>query len=1439
MKARQGYIGGLNRDAALNKRNPGSYYYMSNFRVVTEGGLSTGSIENEKGHLLAFKVPDLNEMELDNGDIIPAQANLRIIGWCTIVDTIIVFTTNETIENPTNSYGQIWKLEFDESLGTVTGLTTGNFLDPTVHLMYNNILNFTSYHRIGRAIGRYENTNTQRVYWTDNYNPVRVFNVADPDPLNTPLSNIDLNPDTYFSTPNIEGIGVGNLPTGSMIQFAYRLIDTAGTQTLYSPTTNLVPLPAVTFNTTPFGSFEGSGDSLTPNKSVTYNIKGLDPNYDVIEHIAILYSAPGVKTVYKFDEEIIPANHEVTVICSDLTQAIQIPLVEFNMLSGGFDRAKDIEVVSNRLVAANTHTTNFEVDFDARAYRFNSGLTALLQGDPNITLNGPTPLYSSVPLDHDAINPYNQESNPTWFTDQYKYQVDGTTLGGSGPNISYRFVTHEMQANTSLAHPTQEPDHITVDLFGGSEPNIDQGLIDGDASTKEIVLANQYKNFASQWAVTNFTGHARGETYRFGIVFYNAKGSVSFVEWIGDIRFPDVSDGFPIQDIDGTGTPYLQSLGIEFTVNVSSIVDQITGYSIVRVKREDNDKTKLGTGMLMFFDIQDKDYFHTLLHRWESTGPNGLGVSSTNPYQISDEVNLYGIIRDSCFHLADKPGFQIPQLNAASAKSVTYLLSPMGQLFDYNFKAGDYIQTTGYYESYPVIYGGTAKDSSPPVENNRSYAFYYKLLGFTENPYGRERFEIGAGRTLDVGEFIYENTDIIDGYTGGNALRNASYVKDLSVETAESHVPLGLGSRKVALMLTHTPSIIHNSGDPGDVVGDAGNMRYFGSNWTGPDSGANDIPGITQFNITFSGGDVGNGSPVQFKEVIYARYLTSQYGGNSFEDRSKNQYQSTGAYQVVEPLVATTFTHEVWGGDTFVNYYDDEQVQFFVNQETAVKIPYKTPDVNKLSVAICFPCESPVNTNYRTGRHWAADRSKSDMEAYETNDWDYSEIWSQQSETEEKFFAKDFLSNFVEEHSHQLWASDTKIDGELIDRWRIFRVANATEVDGVHGPINRIINFNDKLFFYQDKAFGIASIDERSVIQDQSGQTAILGTGGVFPYYTYISTNTGSYHQFGVVASENALYHYDARLKKIFQFSGTGVQPLSDAKGMSSWFDNEVNGAILKEDKTLSEIGIGAIGVHATPDFRYNRILFTFLNSEKVPMDSYYFLPERNTYSFPAGSYVQQGGNIYYVEVGISIPLGEPPREPNLGAFPNFVRVDSNELGFTISYNEMLGAFESFYDYKPGLYLEYGRRLLSVSPFNKDSAYIHNEGPYGTYYDQDPYPSTIDTIFGDKGDMTKIFNNLEYKAELYNTNGLDIYDETFNNITLYSEYQTTGTIPLVVNDNIKRRMRTWRYIIPRENEDGISRLRNPWLHCLMSFDNNDNKRHVLHEITYSYTPSQM
>tara|TARA_R110000796_G_scaffold43634_4_gene107185 strand:- start:2417 stop:6907 length:4491 start_codon:yes stop_codon:yes gene_type:complete len=1496
MKSIQGYLGGMNRDSAQNKRPANSYYSLLNFRVTTEDGLSTGSLETEKGNKLGFVIPNIKKQGIvsnstgtvtinfqdatpsivitvteDNVfteistnaavialgvdvtvyqigsttviedtagakiqtiigtlgatvELIAAQSNLQIIGWTTIVDDIIVFTTSETGDSPTSSVGQVWQLVYDEATDSITNIGASNTLVVTEHLRYNNVVNFSSCYRIGRAIGRYENISLARVYWTDNYNSVRTINVADPYVFETPVNNLDLRAGVTFSQPNILSIGTGSLPDGVVAQFAYRQLDTGGAETIYSPVSAMVNLPENSLSSTTLELFEGDLAVINPgSNSVTYNIKGIDTNYDVIEHIVILYTANGIKTIYKFGEEFVNSTGETTVVCSSIAEAIQIPLVEFNMLASGFDKAKDIEVVDNKLIAANTTSTSFVVDFDARAYRFNSSADALLDAGAPITLSGPTPAYASVPDTHDAINTYNDEDNAGWFTavNQYKFQVDGTTLGGSGANVSYKFTSHASAANFQGSHPTTAPPHIDVNNWGASDGPFNLGVMEADGSLKEIQYGSQLKNNASSWLPNNLAGHTRGEVYRYGMVCYNDKGTVSFVEWIGDIKFPNVDDGFPLMVNNGSFDE-LQSLGIEFTVDTSSLPSSIKAFGIVRVERKEADKSKLGSGIQMFFDAGNSS---SLPYIWEETGPN---ASILNSILVADDIDIYGIVQTPNFHCSDYPGLSGIQDTAAASKRMTYILGPMGQLYNFAFKDNDYIDTRGYYNSTLALYGG---DQSV-AKGLRSYAFYYKAEGdLIANPYSRERFQVEKVQDLAVGEYLFANTDILAAYSDATyGLANTSYARTGSATASRNETPLGLGSLKKMLLLDDTNSVTNNTGSPTDAAGNAGNLRH-----------PHDV--TYKAAIDFNGTDVSI-TDIYLKEIQYCRFLVNQYGGNTYADRSKNQYISTNHYQPITDATGTAFTFDVYGGDTYVTYYDEEQIQFYWNQATALGGVYKVPMDNKLSTAFCFPVESTVNTEYRTGEHWAADRDSADMGFYESNSWKYNALWNTPNKTEEKFFAQDFLTSFVEEHPHQLWASDTKIDGELTDSWRSFKVANATEVNGIYGPINRVINFKNRLVFYQDKAFGIASINERSLIQDNSGQQLVLGTGGVFPNYDYVSVNTGSYHQFGVTASENAIYHYDARLKKLFQYSGGGATPLSEMKGMSAFFDNNVNGKILKADKTLATGSCGlAVGVHAVPDFRYNRVLFTFLRNYNT-FDLSLNDPATLDYVIPVGSYVEYNGEMYYFADGLSVLIGN-----RLGdIIASGTSVDKSDLGFTISYSELLQAFESFYSYVPNIYLQYGRRLLSASPYERNKAYVHNEGEMVTYYDQTPYKSILHTILGENGQQNKVWNNLEYKAELYDSAGVDIYNETFDSIQFYNEYQdtskialnvSTSIIPAVGGGDIKRRMRTWRYTIPRDATDGKSRLRNPWMHCIMEFDNNLNKRHILHELIYAYSVTPM
>ena len=55
-----------------------------------------------------------------------------------------------------------------------------------------------------------------------------------------------------------------------------------------------------------------------------------------------------------------------------------------------------------------------------------------------------------------------------------------------------------------------------------------------------------------------------------------------------------------------------------------------------------------------------------------------------------------------------------------------------------------------------------------------------------------------------------------------------------------------------------------------------------------------------------------------------------------------------------------------------------------------------------------------------------------------------------------------------------------------------------------------MITFKDYLYYYQSRAFGTASINERYQVADATGLQLTLGTSAVLDDFRYLSTSTGT-----------------------------------------------------------------------------------------------------------------------------------------------------------------------------------------------------------------------------------------------------------------------------------------------------------------------------------------
>ena len=176
-------------------------------------------------------------------------------------------------------------------------------------------------------------------------------------------------------------------------------------------------------------------------------------------------------------------------------------------------------------------------------------------------------------------------------------------------------------------------------------------------------------------------------------------------------------------------------------------------------------------------------------------------------------------------------------------------------------------------------------------------------------------------------------------------------------------------------------------------------------------------------------------------------------------------------------------------------------------------------------------------------------------------------------------------------------------------------------------------------------------------------------------------------------------------------------------------------------------------------------------------------------------------------------------------------------------YNEVLGAFTSFFDYDSvPMMANVGDRFVS---FRDGKLWAQNEGLYcnffGTQYDYWVGYRVTPDPFGDK-----IWTNVDYRADYFRvldyTGKSDIpegllingesYDamegtyqseETFDSLRIWNEYQNTGDITLgkeySTEDTTRRKFRVWHIAIPRaeksdRNKWGLDRIRNPWIHLM-------------------------
>lgn len=294
------------------------------------------------------------------------------------------------------------------------------------------------------------------------------------------------------------------------------------------------------------------------------------------------------------------------------------------------------------------------------------------------------------------------------------------------------------------------------------------------------------------------------------------------------------------------------------------------------------------------------------------------------------------------------------------------------------------------------------------------------------------------------------------------------------------------------------------------------------------------------------------------RPTLLGTYLTNlrqqitPYGGYSFTNRLTNIYYGDGNYFESKDKWNTVFD-----GDCHVETFEYTSMHKVYGAYKGSK-SLNFPNTHMITYSI--PTESNIWCKFQYG--WTFSSNARDnyasfiqsepceiTEAYvqKEPEYVYNSVYSVYN-TSVPLASYDDLNpkDYNKTIDTRVYYSDLKQNDEIIDSWCKFRSSNFIDVDQEYGPITDICTFKNVLTFFQEQSFGVLSVNDRSVVTDNSGQNIVLGTGSVLDRYDYYSNTYGMHkQQFCAVCTTGGMYWFDSHNNVICLFDGQSVVQLS------------------------------------------------------------------------------------------------------------------------------------------------------------------------------------------------------------------------------------------------------------------------------------------------------
>lgn len=515
-----------------------------------------------------------------------------------------------------------------------------------------------------------------------------------------------------------------------------------------------------------------------------------------------------------------------------------------------------------------------------------------------------------------------------------------------------------------------------------------------------------------------------------------------------------------------------------------------------------------------------------------------------------------------------------------------------------------------------------------------------------------------------------------------------------------------------------------------------------------------------------------NGSPVVcdtdylFMGELYRDTSLTRYGGpivftGGVYDRNNpvlidNVFiPITESYKISDlnqTVVTTTY------GDTWFGRWDCLKTQHKTDQDQQSIHDYASVMV-----------ESHINLNGRYDSY----RNFYDQTLVNANNSNkFNNVYNQM----DTFWSYKIIPNYTGDYYYpnQVTWSLTKQADSLVDTWTRVVATNIEQLDGTKGDVQRILNYRDALFVFQDRCISQIKYNEQTQMTTTEGIPIEISNSQKVTGIVKVYDGVGCVNKWSIAQDANGIFFVDNTNENMMWLSGSQENPIVNLSGSNAFtqFMKANNSFDVWNPKDFSNFVTFTDPAHKDVYFVKNDLCLCFSLALQSFTSFYSYERTFNMFSI--------NNNFYSLYASYDNGLG----------IYNELKLYRN---FTGKYNKIYNAYVD----SNFTFIDHGDSFLTDKSFTNIN------------YIQDAY------------DVTSTDGYLNYKDDYDNKDYYYEKDVTFNKLRVWTPFQDTGYITLSLQDeNIQRKFRTWAIQISRDlkyNISNVDRIRNNWAKFKFAF----------------------